>query len=1082
MICRVSDHASAWLILFSLIVGSFILSCEADAQNNLFSFQHFGTSEGLSEGRVTCLLQDSKGFLWIGTFNGLNKYDGYNFKHFYATPHDTSGLQGNVITALCEDSAHTIWVGTRRGGLYTIDRRTNHFHRYSHDTLSRRSLSSDDIAGLLCDSKGRLWVATSENGLNYFDRSTSSFVRYAYFKQAAESKSVSDILRLFESLSGTIIINGIINGRGCPIEFDPRTGESRPFALDSNASLFSSIWKSANPAGYFVIPSNGSPTKLFYASGSIAGEQPQSEYILVGTPTFILPRALEGEDSKAIHSYLIGTNRGLCVLDMSNHTVESLPIGSEQQGIAYNNIFTCGLLDKQGRLWVGSYNGLYTLSEDASTFRKHFLQSKVREASGISQTVRSLHVDLHGKLLAGTFSGQLFEWSDEDRKFRTAPSLSGPKNHIPINGIADQPNGTRWLAATSGAFFVQPVGLNKPVCLNDQSCKIKVLSNFPVRISRGCLPTGSCGYVVHYDREGRVWLGSGMTVDKNDATLHSYDSRTGMVESYVYPGSGSEHAGMHGVYAILEDHQNSFWIGTAEGLFLLDRTSKQFTSYLYDPNNKYSLNQNAISTLYEDDRGRIWVGTWSGGLDLFDQKTGRFTHFVEADGLPSNIIYSILEDKAGTLWIATGRGICHFDPDKKTFRNYDVDDGLLDNEFQPNAAAMLPTGEMFFGGNHGVTSFFPERLQEKIPNAPIVVTSFSAGYTPYASELVNGDRVMLDYTQNTLSFEFASLDYSGPTKKRYAYMLQGVDHDWLICGNRNNGSYNNLPPGHYVLRISTATSVGSLNTGGIGIDFFISAPYWQTWWFQLLVGSSIVGLILIWFFRLRARQRVAQVMLDRALENERLNIAGELHDGPLQDLYATRFVLEEISPHANAATFRATTDLDTILKKVRSDLRLITGELQLPRFENGLSQELVQLLEVFGEHNPDLRIITDIEDQPDTLSLKVRQNLFRICRTALANVKRHANASELNARFSQTGRMYEMEIADNGCGFSVPSTFDALGREKHYGLILMHAHAHEIGAKLNISSVPGKETRIHVTYLKRAWLGRANVPRRLFKD
>jgi len=1063
--------AACLTCLLSIALTLFQIPARSQTLPNATGFRHLGTSDGLSEGRITCILQDTKGFIWIGTYYGLNKYDGYSFKHFYARPQDSSGLQNSVITSLCEDSAHSIWIGTQGGGVSSLDRRTGKFHHYGYDSTNLLSLSSNYVTSLLCDSKGRLWAGTLEDGLNCFDRETGSWWRYAFLQRGIGGGSPNNVRSLFESASGTIIVNA----SGAPIEFDPRACSSRLLTAPQafpNSSI-GSIWPLASSPYYLYQGASKNERIRLFCSGALPLVEPTQRWgslKLSGSIYFVLQEPSEIEERVGTCMTVMGTSNGLFVMDPEECSINPLNVNTHELGNSYDNCFTCGLFDRQRRLWIGSFNGLYVLNKDALIFRKHTLQSDSYMASMKPQTVRSLHVNRQGKLLAGMLSGQLFELSKNDNEFHLS------KRHIitrpgaglaPLNGIAEDPLGNTWFAVSSGPCLLQSVGKLGLVPITTRTSPRELLAAsryFHPHAAPDFLPPGESGYVVYCDRESRIWLGCA-TKKERAATLLCYDTRSDSIFSYVYPGSEVGRSGLHGVYAILEDHNSNFWIGGAEGLFQLDRVTGKFKSFLNNPADDRTLSYNSVATLYEDSRGRLWIGTWGGGLNLMDSKSGQFTRFLEQDGLPSNIIYSILEDKTGSLWMTTGRGISHFNANLKTFSNYDLDDGLLDTEFQPNASAMLPSGEMFFGGNHGVTSFFPDQVIQKDRGAPLAVTSFNVSNKLYASELEDGDTVLLDYNQNYLSFEFASLDFSSPAKNRYAYMLQNGDDRWLQCANRNSGAYNNLSPGHYILRIKSANVQGVWDAPGIAINIFIAAPYWGTRWFQILVALCLSALILAWVLRIHARDRAYQVMLDHALENERINLAGELHDGPLQDLYATRFLLEGTAEETSAFGQNPTSELEAILKKVRGDLRAVTGELQLPHFENGLAQELSQFLESFGEHNPEIRIASEIQPEPDSLPLKVQQNLFRIFRTALANVKRHSDAGEVSVRFTREGRMFSLEIVDDGRGFEVPSILDALRRGKHYGLILMYAYANEIGAKLSISSTPRKITRIRVIYL-----------------
>ncbi|HEY3875944.1 MAG TPA: two-component regulator propeller domain-containing protein, partial [Candidatus Kapabacteria bacterium] len=671
------------ILRLSFIVLAMIFGIEnSQAQNNSVAFRHLGTADGLSEGRVSCMLQDSKGFLWIGTFYGLNKYDGYSFQRYIAAPQDTSGLQSNVITALCEDSSHTIWVGTRGGGLSALDRAHNTFYHYGHNTAQPHSLSSNDITSLLCDSKGRLWIGTLDDGLNYFDPAKGDFQRYSFPRSKNPLEHPNQIFSLIESRNGTIIIGA----PPAPSEFDPLTGTSKPIIIKNDRHVPTSILSAslfAMDSGYLFREEKKHRRLLYYCD--FPSLQHRKRWIssdLHGLINFLLPETGVGMMGK-VSQYLLGTTIGLFVLNSDDHSVKPFLIDSRTNGNTYDNMFTCAHQDAQDRIWIGTYNGLYIIKNEALAFKKPEFQEQIKGSQHSSETVRSLYVNKKGTLLAGTFSGQLFDWSQADHTFHVSAGSQDRPDRTALNSIAQDDNGNTWFAASSPPFYLRPAGKVMFTKITGADRTLLPSRYFHPRMASGILPVGMSGYVVYPDGEGRVWFGSGTKNNLNAATLLCYDSRKDSAYTYCYPGSETGHSGAHGVYSILEDRSDNFWIGTADGLFLLDRTTGKFRSYLNDPANDRSLSNNAISTLYEDSRGRLWVGTWGGGLDLMDTKTGLFTHFFEKDGLSSNIIYSMLEDKDATLWIATGRGICHFNPELRTFSNYGLDDGLLDSEFQP---------------------------------------------------------------------------------------------------------------------------------------------------------------------------------------------------------------------------------------------------------------------------------------------------------------------------------------------------------------------------------------------------------------
>jgi signal transduction histidine kinase/ligand-binding sensor domain-containing protein len=1070
-----------YLSISASMLGRAVLVCFllvpriVQAQKIITQFRHFGTSEGLSEGSILCMMQDSKGFIWVGTRHGLNKYDGYTFKHYTAKSYDTSGLQSDVILALCEDSAHTIWVGTRGGGLYALDPKTDRMVHYRFDAKNVRSIASDDIRSLLVDRNRKLWIGTRSEGLNSFDPRTKQFVRYRIPQADFPSDDPNRIEGLFEGDDGRIILNAI----HAPSVFDPVTSTAMPFLSDhaTKNHRIEYVWPSGVKGKILCSVIIGESKRqicfIDYADRTTVeplSELPNSALASVGIqPNILRPSNMTND----LGSYLISTTSALYTIRLSSHSIESVLLHSQDLGDITLNDLTCGFVDREHRIWLGTQSGLYVLEENAEPFEKHILHSTEVGDNSSLETVRSLFVDSKGTLHAGTRTGFLFDWQAGKRAFVPAksPTFKGQSNvtRSPINSMSEDSSGNMWYAATLGPCFIRRVGhsnLENLFCKNDiRSPKIRLNRPFPNTAVDSDQQPANAGYALLHTRDQTMWLGmNDATSIRLAATLLSYDARTSRVRTFSYPEIESTITESRGVYKIYEDHAGGIWIGTQSGLFRVNGQGQSFTSFHYDPKNTRSLNCNKVFVIYEDRRNNFWIGTWGGGLNLMNRRTGEFIHFTEQEGLPSNIVHAILEAKDGTLWISTAKGISHYDPMQNVFINYDVSNGLLDDEFQPNAAVVLTSGEMFFGGDRGVTSFFPERVLSSPSPAPLRITSLSASGNLKRSEMSDGDTIVLSYEESDLLFEYARVDFGNPEKKRYAYFLQGADKHWLQAGARNIGAYSNLEPGQYLLRIKAADARGIWDEKGISITILITPPFWRTWWFELLMFVIASGIVIGWLMKRRAVRRAFQRNLEHARESERLNIAGELHDGPLQDIFATHFLLDgpEMQWSDSGANVRA--QVDGLLQKVDGELRTITGELQMPSFDNGFAEAVRYTLSVFSDSNAGIRINSEIEECKFVLGLRAEQNLFRIFRTALSNVQKHSSAKELLVRFLSDETSCTIEIRDDGRGFSVPKQFGTLGRTKHYGLLLMESYALSIGAKLQVQSVVDGGTTIRVYY------------------
>jgi signal transduction histidine kinase len=288
------------------------------------------------------------------------------------------------------------------------------------------------------------------------------------------------------------------------------------------------------------------------------------------------------------------------------------------------------------------------------------------------------------------------------------------------------------------------------------------------------------------------------------------------------------------MYFLSEDKNGNLWIGTyRDGVFKYEMRTGKIIQFRNDPADSTSLSNDRIRSIYEDSKGRLWIGTRLQGLNLFDPSTQKFTRYTMTNGLPSNSIYCILEDNEKNLWLATHNGISKFNPDLKTFENYDKDYGLQDNVFVAPAYCKSKRGELIFGGYNGFNVFFPEKIKKKVYFAPFVITSIKTFDQTIYRDLSQPVDIVLPYNKNYLSFSFSLFDYYNPLKIRYKYKMESIDKDWINCGNRHYVSYGNLVPGDYKFSVMAENANGVWNKKSLSVSITICPPWWKTWWFKL---------------------------------------------------------------------------------------------------------------------------------------------------------------------------------------------------------------------------------------------------------
>jgi signal transduction histidine kinase/streptogramin lyase len=692
-------------------------------------------------------------------------------------------------------------------------------------------------------------------------------------------------------------------------------------------------------------------------------------------------------------------------------------------------------VDLSGRGWIGTERGIDIIDSRDEQFMayRRYARGRLPFEDG---NIRAIEEDRAGIIWIGTAGDGLMSFdrrTGESHRYAGSASTS-----MFVNAIHEDRAGTLWIGTRSGLMRL------------DRARGRMVFAGTPHGIPDTLYANI---WAIEEDRAGMLWVGGVfglMVIDPVRWTGRMFRNDPADEGSLAY----------NSVWAIHEDREGELWIGTPGGLQRYDRGRGKFVRYQHDPANPASLAHNEVWSIFEDHAGTLWLGTWGGGLNRFDRRRGTFEHFTEEDGLPSNVIHGVLEDEGGFLWVSGGRGLSRFDPRTRTVANFDVNDGLRNDEFNAHAALRARDGEMFFAGSNGLNSFTPiSVIPAQTHNAPMVITSFRKLDSLVATELFDGAVVEVLPNENYFSFEFALLDYSRSEKKRYAYRMEGLDNDWVYSGTRRSAAYTNLEPGEYLFRVRGVSGYGAWSRREIAVTIRVMPAFWQTVRFRALavVGVVAIGLFLNGSRRRRRRER--EMALEQAREVERRGIADELHDGPLQDLYSTRFVLASLLESASGEGSRAA-ELEETLRRVRGSLRNICGTLQLPSFDLGLGAAIEGHLERFREIYPGLTVDLALTGREDLLPTAARENLFRVYRSAMSNVVKHAAATRIEVHLEMGRRHALLTVVDNGRGFIPPDSFADLLREQHYGLLLAESHMRAIGGRLDIRSSPGRGTTV----------------------
>jgi signal transduction histidine kinase/ligand-binding sensor domain-containing protein/DNA-binding response OmpR family regulator len=808
--------------------------------------------------------------MWFGTADGLIRYDGYKFKIFKHNPDDVTSLSFNSVLSIYEDRSGVLWIGTEGGGLNKYNRETDQFTRYMHDANDPNNLRNNTVAAILEDTSGDLWFGTNGGGLNKLISSdngisSNAFIHYKNDPQNPTSLSSDIVAQICKDISGNL---GIATGYGLNKLAPGENNKSSPTFVhykhnpDDPKSL-------SHDAVFSVYEDNSGTLWIGTVGGGLNELIPGDTYD--STPSFIHyindPRDPTSLSNNMVGSIFedrsgnlwIGTwGGGLNKFDSMNEKFthyESDP--NDSKSLNGNWVYSI-YEDNSGILWIGTMPGGLNKFDPMKNQFKLFKHNPNNPNSLSSDRVWSIYEDSDGILWIGTFYGGLNRLVPGDNE-KSAPSFfhyshnpNDPKSINSVFSICEDNSGNIWI----GTFGR---GLNKLV----QSKKNKYNPNFihyenipsdPTSLSNDAVR------VIYKDNNGNLWIGT--DVGLNKLIIGTDDMSPASFISYLNNPKDSTSISNNMIWSIYQDKQETIWIGTSGGLNKLipsdnNHLHATFIHYTNESGNPSSLSNNQVSSMYEDNSGNFWIGTDGGGLNKFDRKSEGFIRFNEGDGLPDNSIKGILGDDEGNLWLSTGNGLSKFNPKTKTFKNYSIKDGLQGTWFQGGAYFKNKNGEMFFGGNNGFNSFYPDSLKDNIRIPPIVITDFKLFNNSVAvgldtttkrsiltKSITETNEIELTYKDYIISFEFAALDYHTPEKNKYAYILEGFDIGWNYTDvSKRFATYTNLDPGEYTFRVKGSNNDGIWNEVGTSLIIIITPPWWATWWayaFYIIVFGSIL--------------------------------------------------------------------------------------------------------------------------------------------------------------------------------------------------------------------------------------------------
>jgi ligand-binding sensor domain-containing protein/signal transduction histidine kinase len=1062
------------LILFGLIPVS----------SQQISFKHYSVKEGVSQSEIKCIYQDSEGYIWFGTQNGLNKFNGYTFEKFFYNPNDPSSISNSWIYGITEDTRGNIWVGTK-GGLNRFDKKTGHFalinHRIPGSVINDNfvyGITSDDslvyintppalsvlnfntgkldtynnqfaYEGILYDigypiihdKDGLIWIA-STHGLSCFDPRSKQFKNFVHDIHDAHSLSDNQITALCEDRSGNILV-GTSNGLNL---------------YDKNSNLFFHWFHDEDLDN--SLSSNFIRSIILDHTGAI----------WVGTEEGGLNKMIYSKQGNPAH---FSHFRSLA--DNANY-------------ISHDIVYSL-YEDKSHNLWIGTIAGVDKMDLKRKKFRHYKKTDDPASVDLLDNVIASIYRDDDGKLWIGNWNKGLNILDRKTNKVKHFSSSNIGKMHIPENNvhvIFRDSNSRIWLGTRNGVFIF----MRK----SEQFIPFQQYFN----IEDSGYFNGNRVYCIIEDSAGNIWIGTGNGI----FILDTKTNETRIIRA----GNSTPHAISNNlVYSLLEDRDKNIWIATSNGLDQYVPPDGVICHYLRQPGSKSTLCDNYTISLCEDFSGNIWVGT-STGVNRFNRADSVFYCYTMNEGLPSNIIYDIVEDNNHDLWFTTGNGLARYNPSTQIIKPFTLEEGVQGMEFNIKAVFKGEDGELFFGGMDGFISFFPDSLQDNDFIPPVKITAFEKENNGIRSNVsVYEDEIRLTFRDYSFTIEFAALDYSDPLKNQYAYQLEPLSEKWINIGDMRFVHFTNLPPGKYVFRVKGTNSDGFWNNAPTSIGITIAPPWWKSKYALLAYALLTLAAIFLYIrwrekslirekraLEMKVSERTEKIVRQKD-ELDELNSTKDkffsilAHDlkGPFSSLYSMSEVLSQ--DYDNLEEQDKRTGLGKIHQLVELIYKLLENLLTWSRSQRGgmvfspVRFNLSRLVEVnvnlhkvtAGEKGIILRNTVD----KDHFAFGDLEMINTVIRNLVNNaVKYTSGGGTVEIEIKEQPKMFEVLVKDQGVGissenmkklFRIDVKFKTNGTAGEtgtgLGLLLCREFVEKNGGKIWCDREENRETTFHFT-------------------
>ena len=995
-------------------------------------FDRITTDNGLSHNKVNCILQDNRGFIWIGTEDGLNRYDGQYFTVFRNAPNDTTTISGNIITDLFEDESGVIWIATSDGGLTKYDYHLppkKQFKQFKHIAGDSTTIPVNIINKIVEDRRGYLWLATAGSYVLRFNKKTEAFeIPVREGTRSVASLVIDERGILWAGKIGGSFLK--INTNTLEYEMDERYNAL--YAKLPHATI-TSLYRDDENNIWF-----GSWDNVLYRYNA---KTKQEEVFQQDNTSFSFPND-EAEDfaqDKQGRLWIAGRHHGLTIYDRQQKKFFNYRYNPAQEGSIADNRVNCVYIDRRGMIWLGTSKGISVYNPLQQPFVQTFLPHQSKDVA-----IYDFYQNDNGDLWVGTSEGIFIQRGGSDsfelkKLFYKGEQLAASKFFKDIDG-------TTYLG-TQLSLFVYNAEKNSvsllPNTSNDSVMK-KIIDSRVVSIIRDTIeghpvllvsPYGH--YITYYDLIEKKWVSR---TDSVKQIITKFNLKDNLIRKFYRASDGH------------------IWLATAKyGLGDWQQHSLPRVNHLCNnPKEIETISNDNVYDILDDLKGNLWISTYGGGLNYFNTATQKFTHINTSD----NLLEGIQTDTYGNVW-AVGNGTLHkYDPRAKSYTTYNMPDleksgGVKGYIFKDNQNNLYAAGINYF------IKFNPLTVKDANNTPKVYFTDFKIFNTSY-SDLLEKNNIALRYFQNYFSIEFSAPSFTG-SPVQYSYMLQGVDKDWIDAGSRNYANYSNLPGGDYIFKVRATRKKGNWSNEITSININIIPPFWKKWWFYVLCTVIVASAIYLFY-----RYRINELLKRQAIRNK---IAQDLHDN-MGSTLSSISVYSQVAKiyHQEARQEQLQQTLEKIGQTSGEMINEMSDIVWAINPRNDHMSTIIQRMESYARpllqaKNIHFNFTYDPQIPSLNLQMDKRKNFYLIFKEAVNNAFKYSNCKALNVDIHLHHHKIELIVRDDGNGFDMGKMQAAIAKSlSGNGLKNMQMRAKEMKATLNIESEVNKGTKIFLAF------------------